>query len=69
MPGFTTHYLFGQQTYQQLHTSTLKRTIQKNHTAFCLGLQGPIFFSMIRFPQYAVYIRVRSPIQQVPERF
>lgn len=45
MPGFTTHYLFGQQTYQQLHTSTLKRTIQKNHTAFCLGLQGPdIFF-------------------------
>lgn len=45
MPGFTTHYLFGQQTYQQLHTSDLKRTIQKNHTAFSLGLQGPdIFF-------------------------
>lgn len=45
MPGFTTHYLFGQQTYQQLPPSDLKRTIQKNHTAFSLGLQGPdIFF-------------------------
>ena len=45
MPGFTTHYLFGQQTYQLLHNSALKQTIQKNHTVFCLGLQGPdIFF-------------------------
>lgn len=45
MPGFTTHYLFGQQTYQLLRNSALKQTIQKNHTAFCLGLQGPdIFF-------------------------
>ncbi len=45
MPGFTTHYLFGQQTYQLIHNSTLKQTIQKNHTVFCLGLQGPdIFF-------------------------
>lgn len=45
MPGFTTHYLFGQQTYQLLQPSTLKRTIQKYHTVFSLGLQGPdIFF-------------------------
>ncbi len=45
MPGFTTHYLFGQQTYQKLHTSDLKQIIQKHHTAFALGLQGPdIFF-------------------------
>lgn len=45
MPGFTTHYLFGQQTYQLLCPSTLKRTIQKYHTVFSLGLQGPdIFF-------------------------
>lgn len=45
MPGFTTHYLFGQQTYQTIRNSSLKQTIQKNHTVFCLGLQGPdIFF-------------------------
>lgn len=45
MPGFTTHYLFGQQTYQLIRDSDLKQTIQKNHTVFCLGLQGPdIFF-------------------------
>ncbi len=45
MPGFTTHYLFGQQTYQRLRTSGLKQNIQKYHTVFSLGLQGPdIFF-------------------------
>ena len=45
MPGFTTHYLFGQQTYQHLHTSGLKQNIQKYHKVFSLGLQGPdIFF-------------------------
>lgn len=45
MPGFTTHYLFGQQTYQKLPLSDLKKTIQKYHTVFALGLQGPdIFF-------------------------
>ena len=45
MPGFTTHYLFGQQTYQSIRDSGLKKAIQKNHTAFSLGLQGPdIFF-------------------------
>ncbi len=45
MPGFTTHYLFGQQTYQTLDHLGLKKTIQKYHTVFSLGLQGPdIFF-------------------------
>lgn len=45
MPGFTTHYLFGQQTYQKLHASALKQNIQKYHTVYSLGLQGPdIFF-------------------------
>lgn len=45
MPGFTTHYLFGQQTYQSLQPSSVKQTIQKYHRVFALGLQGPdIFF-------------------------
>ena len=45
MPGFTTHYLFGQQAYQQLPASEQKSTLQKYHRVFTLGLQGPdIFF-------------------------
>lgn len=45
MPGFTTHYLFGQQTYQLMQNSVLKQNIQKYHTVYALGLQGPdIFF-------------------------
>ena len=45
MPGFTTHYLFGQQTYQSLQDSEQKRAIQKYNSVFALGLQGPdIFF-------------------------
>lgn len=51
MPGFTTHYLFGQKTYQSLPASALKQKIQQNHTAFSLGLQGPdIFFYYL--PEY-----------------
>lgn len=44
MPGFTTHYLFGQQTYQNLRPSGLKQEIQKYNHVFALGLQGPDFF-------------------------
>lgn len=45
MPGFTTHYLFGQQAYLKLPVSDLKNTIQNYHRVYALGLQGPdIFF-------------------------
>ena len=45
MPGFTTHYLFGQQAYQLIQSESLRRSIQKRHTVYSLGLQGPdIFF-------------------------
>lgn len=45
MPGFTTHYLLGQQTYKHLQPSLLKHSIHKYHTIFSLGQQGPdIFF-------------------------
>ena len=44
MPGFTTHYLFGQQTYQKLSPSKTKQLIQKYNHAFALGLQGPDLF-------------------------
>ncbi len=54
MPGFTTHYLFGLNTYKQFGHSFLKQVIRDNHTAYSLGLQGPdIFFYFL--PSYMVH--------------
>jgi hypothetical protein len=45
MPGFTTHYLFGVDTYKGLAVSNLKQAIYRHPTAYGLGLQGPdVFF-------------------------
>ncbi len=45
MPGFTTHYLFGLNTYKQLNHLPIKKIIKENPSAYSLGLQGPdIFF-------------------------
>lgn len=45
MPGFTTHYLFGRNTYKHLDDIPLKKTLRKYHAAYSIGLQGPdIFF-------------------------
>lgn len=54
MPGFTTHYLFGLNTYQRFSSSPLKRTIHKHHEAYSLGLQGPdLFFYFL--PSYTIH--------------
>ncbi len=54
MPGFTTHYLFGQGTYQKLGRIPLKEAVRIHHAAFSLGLQGPdLFFYFL--PSYAVH--------------
>ena len=54
MPGFTTHYLFGVNTYKQLKNDALKKIIFDHHAAFSLGLQGPdIFFYYL--PSYVVH--------------
>lgn len=54
MPGFTTHYLFGLNTYKQLDHTSLKSTIHDNHTAYSLGLQGPdVFFYFL--PSYTIH--------------
>jgi len=54
MPGFTTHYLFGQNTYKQLKKNSLKKIIQANHAAYHLGLQGPdLFFYYL--PSYTIH--------------
>ena len=45
MPGFTTHYLFGLNTYKHLDDIEIKKHIHENHAAYSLGLQGPdVFF-------------------------
>ena len=54
MPGFTTHYLFGLDTYRHFDNHLLKQTIRSNQTAFSLGLQGPdIFFYFL--PSYTIH--------------
>lgn len=54
MPGFTTHYLFGLNVYKQMEKNNFKRTLQENHAAYSLGLQGPdLFFYFL--PSYIVH--------------
>lgn len=54
MPGFTTHYLFGLNTYRTLNCHSLKQTIKGSHAAYSLGLQGPdVFFYFL--PSYAIH--------------
>lgn len=54
MPGFTTHYLFGSDTYRSLKCTPLKRNLYYNRAAYALGLQGPdIFFYYL--PSYAIH--------------
>lgn len=53
MPGFTTHYLFGLNAFQELKRSELKETIREHHAAYSLGLQGPdLFFYFL--PSYTI---------------
>lgn len=54
MPGFTTHYLFGLNTWKKLDNIPLKQVIQNNHAAYSLGLQGPdLFFYFL--PSYLIH--------------
>lgn len=54
MPGFTTHYLFGVNTYKRLRNDALKKIIFGHHAAYSLGQQGPdIFFYYL--PSYVLH--------------
>lgn len=54
MPGFTAHYLFGQNIYGQLEPSILKKALRDHHAAYSLGLQGPdLFFYFL--PSYMIH--------------
>ena len=63
MPGFTTHYLFGVDTYHELKDKQLKQVLRRQRQAFCLGLQGPdIFFYDI--PYFVLYQKSLGAIAQ-----
>lgn len=54
MPGFTTHYLFGLNTYRALEHTSLKKILREDHAAYSLGLQGPdLFFYFL--PSYLIH--------------
>ncbi len=45
MPGFTTHYIFGENTLEEMNSSLEKDCLLFHNKVFNLGLQGPdIFF-------------------------
>lgn len=48
MPGFNTHYFFGNNTLQLINAPTVSHCCRKHPTVFSLGLQGPdVFFYFI----------------------
>lgn len=54
MPGFTTHYLFGIDTFRKLAPGSFRDNLKRNHSAFALGLQGPdLFFYYL--PSYLMH--------------
>lgn len=44
MPGFATHYFFGEKTIPALSNQRIRNHICKHIHSFCLGLQGPDVF-------------------------
>lgn len=53
MPGFVTHYLFGQEAYKHLSSEPQKRILRTQRAAYQLGLQGPdLFFYYL--PSYVI---------------
>lgn len=54
MPGFVTHYLFGEEIYHQLKCNSQKKNLSYNRSAYAFGLQGPdLFFYYL--PSYALH--------------
>lgn len=51
MPGFATHYFFGQQAVQSVTSQKHRNRLCRYMHSFCLGLQGPDVF-YYSFPAY-----------------
>lgn len=61
MPGFTTHYLLGVKSYNDLPPNNLKYIISKYRWLYQLGLQGPdMFFYNIPILRHRDYRNVGS---------
>ena len=61
LPGFTTHYLFGVKSYNDLPNNYLKHVISKYRGLYQIGLQGPdIFFYNIPILRHRDYRNVGS---------
>ena len=61
MPGFTTHYIFGMKSYNDLPTNQLKFIIAKYRWLYQLGVQGPdMFFYNIPVLRHRDYRNVGS---------
>ncbi|MCD8223720.1 MAG: zinc dependent phospholipase C family protein [Clostridiales bacterium] len=61
MPGFTTHYILGVKSYNDLPNTPLKHIIAKYRWLYQLGLQGPdIFFYNIPILRHRDYRNIGS---------
>ena len=61
MPGFTTHYIFGMKSYNDLPTNQLKFIIAKYRWLYQLVVQGPdMFFYNIPVLRHRDYRNVGS---------
>lgn len=54
MPGFSTHYIFGADTYSNIESNYARHIISKYKGAYGMGLQGPDFF-LYYLPSYAMH--------------
>lgn len=54
MPGFSTHYVFGADTYPNIESNYARHIISRNKGAYGLGLQGPDFF-LYYLPSYYIH--------------
>lgn len=70
MPGFVTHYLFGEEIYHQLKCNSQKKNLSYNRSAYAFGLQGPrICFSIIFRPMpctATISVPSHTPRSRVP---
>lgn len=55
MPGFVTHYLFGEEIYHQLKCNSQKKNLFYNRSAYAFGLQGPPDLFFYYLPSYALH--------------
>lgn len=61
MPGISTHYIFGLNSYKKINNMKIKFIIARHKEVFSLGLQGPDIF----FDYLPLYIKSRKNIARL----